>query len=388
VSAVGWIVGSLQERDAALELLRGEGEAEPRDELGIGLLRDAIAEAFFPGVTTLQTRAKYFLLVPSMYQEIENTRSRVPAARRIRELEVELLERLRGTGERGIIGSQRWRVPQNPSSGIYWSGLYTWRIRLFRNTRAHYHRWLDGGRRLPLASSGDDATAADARWYEPPESAGLLDEAHLRLQRNHAEFLRDRILGIRDRPDRSLLKDFVAGGPFPDGVMFWQLPAARGAALAELARDAERLATALNGAMLLYNRRCAELADAAMVPLWRERLHQWSADHPATSWREWNLDAFWERVQRLDGGHARSWTEPFLAPWVAELRTRGPETSAALRLVVGREQAVKPGRARTAGAASLDTWKPDSGVAAAPLTFRRPEARTILNDIHAGLTSG
>src|SRR5215471_20864527 len=65
---------------------------------------------------------------------------------------------------------------------------------------------------------------------------------------------------------------------------------------------------------------------AAMVPLWRERLHQWSADHPATSWREWNLDAFWERVQRLDGGHARSWTEPFLAPWVAELRTRGPET--------------------------------------------------------------
>ena len=108
MSAVGWIVGSLQERDAALELLRGEGEAEPRDELGIGLLRDAIAEAFFPGVTTLQTRAKYFLLVPSMYQEIENTRSRVPAARRIRELEVELLERLRGTGERGIIGSQRW----------------------------------------------------------------------------------------------------------------------------------------------------------------------------------------------------------------------------------------------------------------------------------------
>jgi hypothetical protein len=198
VSALGWIVGSLQERDAALELLRGEGEAEPRDELGFGLLRDALAEAFFPGVTTLQTRAKYFLLVPCIYQEIENARSRVPAARRIRELEAELLERLRGTGERGIIGSQRWRVPQNPASGIYWSGLYTWRIRLFTNTRAHYHRWLDGGRRLPLASSGDDAVTADARWHEPPESSGLLEESHLRLQRDHAEFLRDRILGIRD----------------------------------------------------------------------------------------------------------------------------------------------------------------------------------------------
>jgi hypothetical protein len=388
VSALGWIVGSLQERDAALELLRGEGEAEPRDELGVGVLRDALAEAFFPGVTTLQTRAKYFLLVPRMYQEIEDAGSRVSAARRIRDLEAELLERLRGTGERGVIGSQRWRVPHNPASGIYWSGLYTWRIRLFRNTRAHYHRWLDGGRRRPLLSSSDDVVTADARWHEPPEAADLLEERHLRLRRSHAEFLRDRILGLRDRPDRSLLKDFVAAGPFPEGVMFWQLPTAHGAALAELARDAERLATALRGAMLLYNRRCAELKDATTLPLWRERLHQWSVDYPEATWREWDLDAFWERVQPLDGGRAQFWTEPFLAPWVAELRNRGPETPTALRLVVDREQAVKPGRARTAGAASLDTWKPESGVAAQPLSFRWPEARTILNDIHAGLNSG
>jgi hypothetical protein len=269
-------------------------------------------------VTTLQTRAKYFLLVPRMYQEIETTRSRIPAERQIRELEAELLERLRGTGERGIIGSQRWRVPQNPASGIYWSGLHTWRIRLFRNTRAHYHRWLDGGRRLPL-SAGDDGAATDARWHEPPDTAGLLDEQHLRLQPGHAEFLRDRILGLRDRPERSLLKDFVASGPFPEGAMFWALPAVRSAALTELAGDAERLSTALHGAMLLYNRRCAELKDAAMVPVWRERLHDWSARHPAATWRDWDLDAFWQRVQRLDGGRARFWTAPFLEPWVGEL---------------------------------------------------------------------
>jgi hypothetical protein len=42
VSDVSWIVGSLEERDAALELLNLEGEAEPRDELGMGPLRDLL----------------------------------------------------------------------------------------------------------------------------------------------------------------------------------------------------------------------------------------------------------------------------------------------------------------------------------------------------------
>src|SRR3954454_12078852 len=70
--SVGWIAGSLAERDAALALLGADGPAEPRDELGIAPLRDALANAFFPGITTLQTRAKYFLLVPAMYARIES----------------------------------------------------------------------------------------------------------------------------------------------------------------------------------------------------------------------------------------------------------------------------------------------------------------------------
>jgi hypothetical protein len=59
--AIGWIAGSFAERDEALALLQDDGPAEPRDELGIGPLRDVLANAFFPGFTTLQTRAKYLL---------------------------------------------------------------------------------------------------------------------------------------------------------------------------------------------------------------------------------------------------------------------------------------------------------------------------------------
>ena len=162
----------MKERDAALELLRGDGDAEPQDELGIAPLRDALSNAFFPGVMTLQTRAKYFLLVPRMYQEMEHERgSRVPAARRILQLEEQLLESLRGSGEHGIIGSRSWRVPQTPASGIYWTGLHTWRIRLCNNTRPHYHRWFDGGRGLTLARlSDDDPTALRSLWHEPSDA--------------------------------------------------------------------------------------------------------------------------------------------------------------------------------------------------------------------------
>ena len=34
------------------------------DELGTGIVRDAFANYFFPGTSTIQTRAKYFLIVP------------------------------------------------------------------------------------------------------------------------------------------------------------------------------------------------------------------------------------------------------------------------------------------------------------------------------------
>lgn len=39
------------------------------DELGIGIVRDAFANYFFPGTSTIQTRAKYFLIVPYILKE-------------------------------------------------------------------------------------------------------------------------------------------------------------------------------------------------------------------------------------------------------------------------------------------------------------------------------
>ncbi|MBM4765121.1 DUF6361 family protein [Bacillus sp. B15-48] len=48
------------------------------DKLGIGIVRDAFANVFFPGTFTLQTRAKYFLLIPYLFTELERDKGLKP----------------------------------------------------------------------------------------------------------------------------------------------------------------------------------------------------------------------------------------------------------------------------------------------------------------------
>lgn len=161
--SIGWIAGSLAERDEALALLEDAGPGEPRDELGIGPLRDVLANAFFPGITTLQTRAKYFLFVPTVYARVEaDAAMRRRPRESILELEDALLQRLLGFKDRdGVIGSRFERVPETTSSAIYWSGLQTWRIRRFSDSRARYHGYLRTPSRL-LIHEHDARTAATA----------------------------------------------------------------------------------------------------------------------------------------------------------------------------------------------------------------------------------
>lgn len=71
MSSLSWIDFSEQERIQALEIIDQLNEPEARDELGIGSVRDAIANLLFPGTSTIQTRAKYFLFVPWIYLELE-----------------------------------------------------------------------------------------------------------------------------------------------------------------------------------------------------------------------------------------------------------------------------------------------------------------------------
>ena len=66
---LGWIDFSKEDWQKALDVINLLSEQGAVDELGIGIIRDAFANYFFPGTSTIQTRAKYFLIVPYVLRE-------------------------------------------------------------------------------------------------------------------------------------------------------------------------------------------------------------------------------------------------------------------------------------------------------------------------------
>ena len=72
MSSFTWLDYSEHERRRALDVISLFKYQDTRDELGLASIRHAFAECFFPGTTTIQTRARYFLFVPWLCLELES----------------------------------------------------------------------------------------------------------------------------------------------------------------------------------------------------------------------------------------------------------------------------------------------------------------------------
>ncbi len=84
---LGWIDFSKEDRQKALDVINLLSEQGAVDELGIGIIRDAFANYFFPGTSTIQTRAKYFLIVPYVLREAADGRYGKDANRVLRAID-------------------------------------------------------------------------------------------------------------------------------------------------------------------------------------------------------------------------------------------------------------------------------------------------------------
>lgn len=132
---LGWIDFSKSERNKVLSVLDFLSESGTLDELGIAPIRDGFANLFFPGTSTIQTRAKYFMIVPYALKDLEYSSETNPnrMLRTFDEIERKCGEMLISTGEDtdGIIGSRslaqnKW-VKRTPAD-IYWAGLRNYGI--------------------------------------------------------------------------------------------------------------------------------------------------------------------------------------------------------------------------------------------------------------------
>lgn len=124
---LGWIDFSKDERNKVLNVIHLLDEPGAVDEVGIGAVRDAFADLFFPGTSTVQTRAKYFLIVPYVLMEAGSGKYGSDLNTILRKIDNEersCRDILIKTSNDGVIGSlvpRSW-VLRTPSN-IYWNGI-------------------------------------------------------------------------------------------------------------------------------------------------------------------------------------------------------------------------------------------------------------------------
>lgn len=220
---LGWIDFSKEDRDKVHEVMSLLQEPGAVDELGIGPIRDAFANYFFPGTSTVQTKAKYFLLVPYLIQEAMNGKFGSDVNRVLSKIEDEEYEcakimfnfaKEEGKPVEGIIGNTNLPgkfVLRKPSN-IYWSGIKTYGIVCsdqdlsIQNVVASglYSRknadTLNVGNRSDKAEEGeqDDSSAGKEKstvLIKLPHSHqdDWRKNLHIELTKDEAQFLRDMI---------------------------------------------------------------------------------------------------------------------------------------------------------------------------------------------------
>jgi hypothetical protein len=128
MSSLAWIDFDEAERQRAQRIMALFQERESRDELGLGAIRDSIADHLFPGTSTIQTRLRYMLFIPWILRRLEGrdvTAAQLSAEGRA--MEIRLSDALKAGGETsGVIGRDAGARLQRLPSSVYWASLGAW----------------------------------------------------------------------------------------------------------------------------------------------------------------------------------------------------------------------------------------------------------------------
>lgn len=397
MSTVAWLDTSADEQRRVRDLIALFEETESRDELGIGQIRDVLSDALFPGTSVLQTRARYFLLVPWAYQYAAGRRGGRDLNARARTIERQLVEVLRKGDEEGVIGRVVGYHVKNLPSTMFWSGLRRYGILAQDKSPAQ----LTG----VVTSVGDGIDELVDRqvgeWHPtvPPWPDGFPSvlEGDLSMSQSEAEWLRERIV---ETCVGSLLAHLVTTDRSPaNSAAPWDDPACLSAPepAAHLLRLAQGFSLIMSGGALLYNVLVAERYEASgfsrvaepvadRAQAYQEWLAKLDNHHRLVS--EWRPDALWELVDAA-GARVTYRTRAFVEAWASSVASGAvaealTDPSGALRiLITNREQSIKRGQSRLTNTRLLASWGGASGTS--PLTFRWTQVRRIVTDIHEGL---
>lgn len=399
-STLSWLDSSEQVRRAVLELVSALNEPGTLDELGIGTIRDTFADALFPGTSTIQTRARYFLFIPWILQMVERRPTSDPELR-ARQLQLRLcnaLDRAHGASE-GVIGREAGAALQRWPISIYWLGLSRWGIRKYTGPLSSYFtRLRRHSSSLTLAQVIEEQV--EERRHESPDNPrgnwadipkipkGFPDEATFDLTPEEAQFLSEQVVLSHSRTYLAHLLKFGGTPDSSDSDFPWQHPAALTSLPSVQAwlDDARLFSLVHQGATLLYNHTLAELLeDWERVEAFSDRLNNWSGvmASSASDLEHWDRAEMWGRRLLIANPRIRPSARNFADRWYRLAMSRigvsiadDPEAKALIR---NREHALKKRRSRLTypDARHNRQGYPISG----RLQFRWPQAQRITDDI-------
>lgn len=389
-STFTWLDYSEHERRKMFDVIDLFGEKTTRDELGLGSVRDAFADLLFPGTTTIQTTAKYFLFVPWMYMDLE--RLQVPSSRvaeRARNFEIRLAKSL-GDAD-GVIGKRAKDTLKRLPSSVYWQGLRVWGIRVYPKSQSEYHKSLDlhyarlKGREVMATDFDGEGvhSASHCNWHpnivQPPED--FPNVATMELTHEEASYLRERII---THCGNSLLAHLLKYNVDVRDLPFaWDLKASLPEPLATPLGHGRNFSEAMHGAQLLYNLILADQSqNSDRINEYRDRMKGWwiQVETNRDRFAQWDLSQLWSIVNPVNSTNTATprishRAKTFIESWIrmvqhATFLSELSDGARARDLISDRERQIKKSLARTQNERARDLWNGAAGSEQLDLRWR------------------
>ena len=411
---ISWVDHDEAARRSMRAILDEFTEKSAVDELGLGVVRDALAQWLYPGTSTLHRRPRYLLFIAWTYRDlirrgVAGTKAVESGATSEHQIRKALTRHYAEDGDRaGIIGLRAGETLKRLPSAVYWAALRRYGIRHESasgsvDAYCHLLAGYQQGRARQSLLRGDDDTPEDPAdlWAELPDpDPRRFEETSFDLEPSEAQFLRERTVRSEARErapeEQSMLAWFLGRGTW-DGVVdpadLVDDPTVP-ARTREVLRWSGLFDLSVHGARLLYNLQCAEQRElAALADRYREHLEQWRAEAvrrdllyswPAREFWAWMSVARPSGLARVERFHAR-WMERLDATDLAVA-----DDPSSRDLIAEREVQLKRSlaRLRPGGSRRLDLYEGDAGIR--HYDYNWSIARRVLDDVHAGLgtTSG
>lgn len=404
MAQIGWIDFSPKDRErvgSILDMLKPEGKI---DELGIGTIRDALANQMFPGISTIQTKAKYFFIVSYILQDFlklpAKERKKKSPAEYLREQEYEIMWYLAdkydyqlGSGVIGITKKRPEIIVRRPSD-IYWNGLNTFGFLdsrglsatafLSRANRANQETLIQT---IEEDGSGDDADADFENFFNimvPVPNRPWKENLNLDLNEDEASFLQSAINDMHGSVLSVVVHESVAQEKFLSCDSFADFAKAMASIPTEssikktiaLAHD---FAFLIEGAHIAYNQELQK--------------QFFNTDSFKQDWEDW-FEQF--RQSMLDFSNfnpenlflyaktARPQTAQFIRDWWQLTSSGKINEKAKSELIRKQESFAKKKKARLKYSQNTDIEE-GRRIGLGLLTYRYSKAKTIVEDIITGL---